>query len=152
MSQANDNKLPAMLGRTAQCIDYFNEHQKWPSSHSGPLGGWLHNMRAAKKGTGKSTWYPDCEQLAIERGHPTLFGDNQLVTNAVVLARTNQCIDYFNEHQKWPGRRVGLLGGWLHNMRIAKKGTNKCKWHPACEQLADARGYPTMFDAQRRTK
>jgi hypothetical protein len=150
------------LKRTAEVADYYYEHGEYPVSageNASEPGEWLAGMRGArrrhKKGVKKSigrTWYPSCEARAKDLGCPDMF-DDPLPRQEFALMRTRQCIEYFNEHGKYPAaskRNRNAVGAWLKQKRTTVKEKGGWTDYRACQKLAEQLGHPNLFGSGSR--
>lgn len=139
------------LEQTRDIIAWAEKHGKYPSEKDHRVLGYcLRRLQRAKIGKHRgAAWYPSCEKLAAELGHPDLF-NHQSRWKLLALKKTRDFIAYHKEHGNFPKEKDGNTSKWLGRMRQLRKGTCKVrgKWHPECEELAIELGYPNMFKRQ----
>jgi hypothetical protein len=139
-------------------IEWIKVNRRYPIASSKDIierkyGIWVCDMRMAKLGTGKHTWYSECEILAVEQGYNDLF--DQIDLKAKSLLQGEEYFNWVEIHQRYPNMCSGddierKYGIWASNIRRAKSGKgNGSIWYSELDDLAIKRGHPNIFNYQK---
>ena len=109
---------------------------------------WIKNKKTVKSGSGRGIWYPELDQIIIERERPDLFGIRDLKQEAIdqlneILDRADIRGSAPKQNQKDPQEVKDAE--WIGSKRAAKKGKGKGLFYPELEKIAKKRGYPDLF-------
>ena len=107
----------------------------------------ISNLRGAKQGKGRLTWYPSVEAIFEEAGHFGIFRSSD--SEAKVEAWARECARRYR-----PGHPPCYNSSdpiersdWhkINNLKNAKKGNNRGRWYPLVETIFEQEGHVGVF-------